>query len=58
MSPTTIVLIAVPVLVLLAGILMFAAARRRDTGEVEGVLSHETAKRDRGPVALSEEAPR
>jgi cytochrome b6-f complex iron-sulfur subunit len=55
MSPTTIVLIAVPVLVLLAGLLLFAAARRRDTGEVEGVLSHETAKRDRGPVELSEE---
>jgi cytochrome b6-f complex iron-sulfur subunit len=55
MSPTTIILIAVPVLVLLAGILLFAAARRRDTGEVEGVLSHETAKRDRGPVELSEE---
>lgn len=55
MSPGTIILIAVPVLVVLAGVLLFAAARRRDTGSAEGVLSHETAKRDRGPVELSEE---
>ena len=55
MSPGTIVLIAVPVLVVLAGVLLFAAARRRDTGDASGVLSHETAKRDRGPVELSEE---
>jgi cytochrome b6-f complex iron-sulfur subunit len=55
MSPGPIVLIAVPVLVVLAGVLLFAAARRRDTGDASGVLSHETAKRDRGPVELSEE---
>ena len=55
MSPTTILLIAVPVLVVLAGVLLFAAARRRDTGSAEGVFSSETARRDRGPVELSEE---
>jgi cytochrome b6-f complex iron-sulfur subunit len=55
MSPATIILIAVPVLVVLAGVLLFASARRRDTGAAEGVLSSETARRDRGPVELSEE---
>jgi cytochrome b6-f complex iron-sulfur subunit len=55
MSPTTIIAIAVPVLVVLAGVLLFAAARRRDTGSAAGVLSSETARRDRGPVELSEE---
>jgi cytochrome b6-f complex iron-sulfur subunit len=54
MSPGTIILIAVPVLVVLAGVLLFAAARRRDTGSAQGVLSSETARRDRGPVELSE----
>ncbi|HET6772815.1 MAG TPA: Rieske 2Fe-2S domain-containing protein [Acidimicrobiales bacterium] len=55
MSPTTIIAIAIPVLVVLAGVLLFAAARRRDTGSAKGVLSSETARRDRGPVELSEE---
>jgi cytochrome b6-f complex iron-sulfur subunit len=55
MSPTTIIAIAVPVLVVLAAVLLFAAARRRDTGSAEGVLSSETARRDRGPVELTEE---
>ncbi len=55
MSPTTIIAIAVPVLVVLAGVLLFASARRRDTGSAEGVMSGETARRDRGPVELSEE---
>jgi len=54
MSPTTIIAIAVPILVLLAGVLLFASARRRDTGTAEGVLSSETARRDRGPVELTE----
>ena len=45
-------------LVVLAGVLLFAAARRRDTGSAEGVLSSETARRDRGPVELSEEGAR
>ncbi len=55
MSPTTIIAIAVPVLVILAGVLLFASARRRDTGSAEGVMSSETTRRDRGPVELSEE---
>jgi cytochrome b6-f complex iron-sulfur subunit len=59
-STTTIVAIAGLVLVVLAGVLLFATARRRDTDVVSGVMSSETARRDRGPVALSEtgeEAP-
>jgi cytochrome b6-f complex iron-sulfur subunit len=39
--------IAIPVLVLLAAILLVGAARRRDTGEAIGSLSRETIKRDR-----------
>jgi cytochrome b6-f complex iron-sulfur subunit len=54
MSPATIIAIAVPVLVVLAGVLLFASARRRDTDEATGVLSSETARRDRGPVELTE----
>jgi cytochrome b6-f complex iron-sulfur subunit len=59
MSPSTIIAIAIPVLVVLAGILLFGAARRRDTDAASGVMSHETTRRDRGPVQLSEsdEAP-
>jgi cytochrome b6-f complex iron-sulfur subunit len=56
MSPETIIAIAVPVLVVLAGVLLFASARRRDTDAATGVLSSETAHRDRGPVELSDEA--
>ncbi|MFO7281667.1 MAG: Rieske 2Fe-2S domain-containing protein [Thermoanaerobacterales bacterium] len=54
MSPGTIIAIAVPVLVVLAGVLLFAAARRRDTDSAQGVLSSETLQRDRGPVRLGE----
>jgi cytochrome b6-f complex iron-sulfur subunit len=50
METTTVLLIAIPVLVVLAGVLLFAAARRRDTGEAIGLLSRETRKRDRGGV--------
>jgi cytochrome b6-f complex iron-sulfur subunit len=56
MSPSTIIAIAVPVLVVLAGVLLFAAARRRDTDAASGMMSSETARRDRGPVQLSDEA--
>ena len=34
METTTILLIAIPALVVLAGVLLFASARRRDAGEV------------------------
>jgi cytochrome b6-f complex iron-sulfur subunit len=50
METTTVLLIAIPVLILLAGVLLFASARRRDTGEVIGALARETRKRDRGAV--------
>jgi cytochrome b6-f complex iron-sulfur subunit len=50
MSPNTVLLIAIPVLVVLAGLVLFAAARRRDTDAAIGQLSHETRTRDRGPV--------
>lgn len=54
METTTALLIAIPVLVVLAGVLLFAAARRRDTGEAIGMLSRETRRRDRGTVAPAE----
>jgi len=51
--------IAIPVIVILAGIMLFAAARRRDTGEAIGLLSRETVKRDQGePAALAEQEQR
>jgi len=52
MDTTTALLIAIPVLVVLAGVLLFATARRRDTGEAIGALARETRKRDRGAVAV------
>jgi cytochrome b6-f complex iron-sulfur subunit len=51
METTTALLIAIPVLVVLAGVLVIASARRRDTGTAIGVLARETRKRDRGAVA-------
>ena len=51
MESTTALLIAIPVLVVLAGVLLFATARRRDTGEAIGALARETRKRDRGSIA-------
>ena len=59
MDATTAILIAIPVLVVLAGVVLFASARRRDTGEAIGELARETRKRDRGAVDLVEvdEAP-
>jgi len=56
MSNVTILAIAVPVLVVLAGVLLFASARRRDTEAATGTISRETARRDRGPVAPTAEA--
>ena len=52
METTTALLIAIPVLVVLAGVLLFATARRRDTGEAIGALARETRKRDRGAVPV------
>ena len=56
METTTVLLIAIPVLVVLAGVLVFASARRRDTGAAIGALARETRKRDRGAVAPTEAA--
>jgi cytochrome b6-f complex iron-sulfur subunit len=55
----TALVIAIPVLVLLAAILLVSAARRRDTGEAVGSLSRETVKRDRNARkgATTEEVP-
>jgi cytochrome b6-f complex iron-sulfur subunit len=55
-SATTVLAIAIPALVVAAGVLLFAAARRRDTGAATGMMSHETARRDRGPVTLDDDA--
>jgi cytochrome b6-f complex iron-sulfur subunit len=55
MSATTVLAIAIPALVVAAGVLLFAAARRRDTGAATGMMSHETARRDRGPVSLDDD---
>jgi cytochrome b6-f complex iron-sulfur subunit len=46
----------IPVVVVLAGVVVFAAARRRDTGTATGALSRETRRRDRSvPAALVED---
>jgi cytochrome b6-f complex iron-sulfur subunit len=58
MEPTTALLIALPILIVLAGVLIFATARRRDTGEAIGALARETRKRDRGAVTVLEEDER
>jgi cytochrome b6-f complex iron-sulfur subunit len=53
MNPLVIV---IPVVVVLAGVVVFAASRRRDTGEAIGALSRETRKRDRGEPEVLEPA--
>ena len=55
METTTALLIALPVLVVLAGVMLFASARRRDTGEAIGALARETRQRDRGAVVLTDD---
>jgi cytochrome b6-f complex iron-sulfur subunit len=50
----TALLIAIPVLVLLAAVLLVGTARRRDTGEAVGALSRETVRRDRSARATVE----
>lgn len=50
MDTSTILLIAIPVIVVLAGIVMFTSLRRRD-GEGLGHLSRETRQRDAGSAA-------
>ncbi len=53
----TALLVAIPVLVLLAAILLVGSARRRDTGTAIGSLSRETLKRDRSATDLGESVP-
>jgi cytochrome b6-f complex iron-sulfur subunit len=55
MSTVTILAVAIPILVVLAGLLLFASARRRDTGVATGTVSRETRHRDRGTVSPTEE---
>ena len=47
MSGTTVLLIAVPVLIVLAAVLVFGAMRRRETDDMIGRLSRETVSRDK-----------
>lgn len=56
MSTMTVVLIAVPALVVLAALVLLASARRRDTDAAIGHLSHETVTRDRGPLHPDDES--
>lgn len=50
--------VAIPILIVLAAVVLFAAYRRRDAGEATGELSRETRKRDSAAaVAVSTEAP-
>jgi cytochrome b6-f complex iron-sulfur subunit len=56
MATTTVLLIAIPILVVLAAVLVLASARRRDTGSAIGALARETRRRDRGAVAPSDAA--
>jgi cytochrome b6-f complex iron-sulfur subunit len=51
---STILAIAIPVLIVLAGAVVFATARRRDAERGTGVLSRETRKRDRGRTPTSD----
>jgi cytochrome b6-f complex iron-sulfur subunit len=53
MSTGAILAIVIPSLVVLAAIVVFAAARRRDLGDAQGVLARETVKRDRGATELT-----
>ena len=56
MDPVVIV-IAVVLLVVLAGVGIIASARRRDTDLAVGDLSRETRKRDRSTTPLAEDTP-
>lgn len=48
--------IVIPIIVVLAGILIFAASRRSDANAARGELSRETRLRDKGGVTLTEAA--
>ena len=48
------VVIAIPVVVILAAVLLFGALRRRDSGGATGALSRETRKRDQSAASSPE----
>jgi cytochrome b6-f complex iron-sulfur subunit len=53
----TLALILIPILVLLAGLVIFSSMRRRDLDTAVGQLSRETRKRDQGvPAVVADEA--
>jgi cytochrome b6-f complex iron-sulfur subunit len=52
MNPLVIV---IPAVVILAGVVLFAASRRSDTGGATGALSRETVKRDTPAAGLEDE---
>lgn len=54
MNPLVIV---IPAVVVLAGVVLFAASRRRDTGDAIGQLSRETRRSDRSEAAVSAAEP-
>ena len=49
--------LAVIALVLLAGVLLYGAARRRDSADATGTVSVETQRRDVGAIELDDDAP-
>lgn len=57
METTTVLVIAVPLLVLAAIVLVIGAARRRDSHAATGVLSSETRHRDRGSYQPGADEP-
>lgn len=56
MDTSTVLLIAIPALVVLAAIVLFASARRRDTSRATSGLSRETLRRDRSGAVGDDEA--
>ena len=56
-SAIQVLLVAVPVLVTLAAVLVIGASQRRDTGQALGRLSHETIRADRSRQLRSIVAP-
>ncbi len=53
----SVLLIVIPLLVVLAGVLLFAAARRRETGDAVGRLSRETRRKNRDAESVDDERP-
>ena len=51
MSATTVLAIAIPIIVIIAVVGVIAAARRRDTHDATGTLSRETKRRDKSELA-------